>query len=157
MSSSEPLCICVTTRRFAMDWMSLAKQSKQLAPNPHCSRPRLLPLRFQTQRQACGQCRVCLFVKRLQTLVLKTSIVLQAAVPKAGPRTQAEITSSGSNYRRSPTPSSQRQGTQHRSFRRGPPLLFMHPSQRRDIAGLVLWLRLAFASSSAWSGWVCGC
>lgn len=62
----------IRTRPFAMDWMSLSrqmslsKQSKQLVPTPHCSRPRLLPLRFQTQRQACGSCRVCLSVRRLQ-------------------------------------------------------------------------------------------
>ena len=52
---------------FAMDWMSLAKQSKQLVPPSHCGRPRLLPQRFQTQRQACGLCRMCLSVRRLHT------------------------------------------------------------------------------------------
>ena len=85
------------------------------------------------------------------------SLVLQAAVPRPSPTTQAEITASGSNCRHSPAPSVWRQGTRHRSFRRRPELLHMHHPQRCDSAGLLLWLRLAVASSSAWSCRVRGC
>ena len=139
-----------------MDWMSLAKQSKQHVPTSHCSRPRLLPQRFQTQRQACGPCRMCMSV-RVCKRQFKLLSCLAGCTPEAKPH------NAGRDHFQWQQLQTQARNV-NLALRCAAPVIpqktrsaHMHYQQRCDSAGLLLWLRLAFASSSAWSCWVRGC
>ena len=143
----------MTTRGFEMDWLSLAKHSKQLVPTPHSCRLWFSPLRFQTKRQAYGPCRRCLSVIRLQTSVQNfySSCRLQSRRQASERRQSLFLVAATTDPALHLQP-----GVKVRSTRT-PTLLHIRHQQHRDSAGLLLWLRLAIASSSAWSCWVRGC